>query len=125
MPRTRGSRKRSAAHPPSHASTFPSNSSDALNEFFKDRDGFAHDPSNPAWKEFRRLAHYLEWNNEEKNAQRENFKDVLAQTFNYMYGTDVNSSESWTALCRVLQITPVPEGLHACRKVGIFAAVAS
>ncbi|KAG6867588.1 hypothetical protein C0993_000809 [Termitomyces sp. T159_Od127] len=124
MPRTRGGRKRGAAHQQSHASTFPANSSvsslpsriDALNEFFDDRNGFVHDPSNPVWKEFDRLAHHLHWNKKKKKVQRENFKDVLAKTFNYMYGTDVNSLKSWTALCHVLQITPVPEELHACRE---------
>ncbi|KAG6860673.1 hypothetical protein C0995_008740 [Termitomyces sp. Mi166 len=86
-------------------------------EYFQDRGGFSYNPSKPAWTEFRRLARYLDWSEEEEAQEKEDFRDVLAQTFNYMYGTDENSLESWTALCHVLRITPAPEGLNACREV--------
>ncbi|KAG6868380.1 hypothetical protein C0993_003904 [Termitomyces sp. T159_Od127] len=114
MPRTGGSRNRNRGA--ARQGTLPANPDDALNEFFENRDGFSHNPSNPVWKEFRRLARYLHWTREEIATQKEYFKDVLVQTFNHMYGTDENSLESWTALCHVLQIAPVPEGLHACRE---------
>ncbi|KNZ77607.1 hypothetical protein J132_04974 [Termitomyces sp. J132] len=88
----------------------------ALGDFFQDRSGFSHNPFNPAWKEFHRLARYLQWDKEEKAAEKQAFKDVLVKTFNVTYGTDENSLESWKALCRSLRITPVPEKLKACRE---------
>lgn len=69
--------------------------------------------------EFYRMCDFFNWDkdDEEKKEARNLLKDALTQQFNSIYGTEVNSIESWQNLCRVLGITPIPEGLHACREV--------
>ncbi|KAF5385118.1 hypothetical protein D9615_000898 [Tricholomella constricta] len=102
-----------------HSITYtPSSSTNTLDEFFDGYaySGFSYDPNKPAWDEFHRMARFLHWGKEKKAEERESFKDALVQAFNGIYGTDENNLESWQTLCRVLSITPLPEGLEACRE---------
>ncbi|KAG5651216.1 hypothetical protein H0H81_009465, partial [Sphagnurus paluster] len=84
--------------------------------------GFVYDPTEPAWDEFYRLSDMLEWDRDMKSIQRNVFKDALVQAFNAIYGTDENDMASWQNLCSVLHVTPMPEGLTACREAvrGIY-----
>jgi hypothetical protein len=90
-----------------------------LDEFFSQYPTFDYDPSEPVMSEFYRMCDFFDWDKDdfEKTEARGLLKDALTQQFNSIYGTDVNSIESWQTLCRVLGIAPMPEGLHACRGV--------
>jgi hypothetical protein len=69
--------------------------------------------------EFYRMCDLFGWqrDDEEKEKARELLKDALTQQFNDMYGTDVDDIRSWQNLCRILEIVPIPDALHACREV--------
>lgn len=43
----------------------------------------------------------------------------MSQTFNKIYGTEVDDLISWQKLCAVLQIHPMPGGLKACQDVSM------
>jgi len=64
------------------------------------------------------MCDFFQWDKEdfEKQEARGLLKDALTQQFNSIYGTDVDSIQSWQTLCQVLRIVPMPEGLHACRE---------
>jgi hypothetical protein len=70
-------------------------------------------------KEFSRLKKLNGWKdgNGEYDEARKRFADALAEDFNSMYGTDIDNLDHWHALCHILGIDPVPEGISACRKV--------
>ncbi|KAG6864708.1 hypothetical protein C0991_007747 [Blastosporella zonata] len=86
-----------------------------LEAFFDNRDGFAYDPSMPAWDEFNRLGRYLSWSRQQSFEERSAFKDALVRSFNDIYGTDENDLANWATLCHILDITPIPENLDGCR----------
>ncbi|RDB14552.1 hypothetical protein Hypma_016592 [Hypsizygus marmoreus] len=90
-------------------------SSNHLQAFFDGYPEFTYNPSNPATSEFNRMARLLQWSQYERNENKDYFKDALVKEFNTIYGTDENSLESWQTLCRVLNITPVPETLKTLR----------
>jgi hypothetical protein len=54
---------------------------------------------------------------DEREEAREHFKDAITQQFNGTYGTDVDDISSWWNLCKVLDISPIPDALEACRDV--------
>ncbi|KAF8079346.1 hypothetical protein FPV67DRAFT_1444489 [Lyophyllum atratum] len=93
-------------------------SENPLDEFFKSysETGFTYNANQPVWKEFYRMVDDLGWDDEEKDEEREAFKDALVQAFNSTYGTDENDLESWQSLCLVLNIVPIPEELRSCRE---------
>jgi hypothetical protein len=70
-------------------------------------------------KEFSRLKQLNGWRDRDREYReaRERFADALAADFNATYGTDMNCLENWHALCHVIGIDPIPEGISACRKV--------
>lgn len=70
-------------------------------------------------KEFYRMCDSFGWqpDDEEKARARQGFKDAMVQQFNSIYGSDASDISSWYKLCQVLRISPIPEGLEACRKV--------
>jgi hypothetical protein len=73
-------------------------------------------------KEFSRLKQLNGWRDRDREYReaRERFADALAADFNATYGTDMNSLENWHALCHVIGIDPIPEGISACRKVRVW-----
>ena len=56
-------------------------------------------------------------NKEERKAASEEFKVVMSQEFNVMYGTEVDDITSWQVMCGVLGINPIPQDLGACQDV--------
>ncbi|KAG6919876.1 hypothetical protein DXG01_015584 [Tephrocybe rancida] len=88
----------------------------ALDAFFEHHDGFEYDSSQPAWNEFKRLARRNDWDGVQRTQQRDEFKGALVHAFNATYGTDEDSLDLWMKLCRVIGITPLPQGLRACRE---------
>ncbi|RDB30243.1 hypothetical protein Hypma_007080 [Hypsizygus marmoreus] len=87
-----------------------------LVEFFDNYSLFTYDPTDSATSEFYRMCDLYDWDEEEKGDAKENFRDALVQQFNATYGTDENDLDSWHTLCTVLDITPLPEDLDACRE---------
>jgi hypothetical protein len=61
------------------------------------------------------------WDDEdfEMRQARRKFKSAMVQQFNQVYGTDEGDMLSWQALCRILNIEPIPEDLKECRKVSV------
>lgn len=64
------------------------------------------------------------WKRDKNNISQERAEayellhDAMTKQFNEMYGTDADSLMSWQGLCRVLDISPIPENLQECREVG-------
>ncbi len=71
------------------------------------------------------MCRFFEWGryDDERQEARELFQNALTQEFNKIYGTDVNKLASWQALCRVLEISPVPDELKECRAVSHFIII--
>jgi len=51
----------------------------------------------------------------ERHAAYELLRDAMAKQFNEIYG-DADSLDAWQDLCRVLDISPIPEDLKECRE---------
>lgn len=80
---------------------------------------FYYNPAAGVMAEFYRMCFIFGWQQYDNQARQKAhnlLKDALTQEFNYIYGTDADCIESWERLCRILHITPMPEGLHACRE---------
>jgi hypothetical protein len=87
-----------------------------IEEFFANYSPeFEYLRTNTATYEYRRLCRILLRDDREKAWM--DFRDALVLEFNKIYGTDENDLGSWQALCRVLDIVPVPTTLRECRQV--------
>ncbi|KAJ6545454.1 hypothetical protein B0H19DRAFT_284131 [Mycena capillaripes] len=51
----------------------------------------------------------------EADAARAGFRLAMVRTFNDLFGTDVDDLKNWQSFCTVLEISPVPTKLRACR----------
>ncbi|KDQ53382.1 hypothetical protein JAAARDRAFT_137257, partial [Jaapia argillacea MUCL 33604] len=89
-----------------------------LDDFFASYPAFTFDSSKPVMQEFGRMCREYRWGryDPERDEVYNRFKDALTQQFNAIYGTDVDDINSWRNLCQVLLISPIPEGLKACRQ---------
>lgn len=97
-----------------------------LEEFFEKFPAFRYNPSAPVTAQFHSLCNDFLRGNDKRNlrkAARTEFKNVLSQTFNSTYGTEVKDLESWQKLCSVLEIVPMPKTLGACRDVRMPSAI--
>ena len=90
-----------------------------LQRFFARYPSFPFDPFAPANIQFGDLRCHFGWGREDEEWQRAkcDYKDALVHEFNQIYGTNENDIQSWHALCRVLGLYPIPQGLNACREV--------
>ncbi|KDN35284.1 hypothetical protein RSAG8_11719, partial [Rhizoctonia solani AG-8 WAC10335] len=90
-----------------------------LSAFFENYSSFDYDRSKPVMSEFYRMCDRFGWerDNEEREDARDNLRDAMVQEFNAIYGTDHESLAAWQSLCRVLNLTNVPNKLEACRQV--------
>jgi len=88
-----------------------------LDEFFANYPTFSYDPSESVMLEFYRMCDFFNWDkdDQEKKDARELLAAAMSKQFNDIYGTDVRGVDSWRKLCQVLGMTPIPEGLEACR----------
>ncbi|TDL15743.1 hypothetical protein BD410DRAFT_902445 [Rickenella mellea] len=89
-----------------------------LDEFFARYNQFtSYNPSAPAISEFYRLCDFFGWKKDssKRKKARERFRDALTQEFNEIYGTDAHRLPSWQALCRILDISPIPDDLEVCQ----------
>ncbi|KIJ63549.1 hypothetical protein HYDPIDRAFT_112992 [Hydnomerulius pinastri MD-312] len=89
-----------------------------LRAFFAKYPSFAYDTSNSSSKEYYRLCEELHWDREDVDRflAYEEFKNALVKQFNMIYGTDESSLHAWRNICEAINISPVPEGLNACRQ---------
>jgi hypothetical protein len=63
------------------------------------------------------MCYFFEWDRDDAEDAREDFKAAMVKQFNDIYGTDPDNLESWQKLCHVLNIEPIPTHLAACREV--------
>jgi len=89
--------------------------------FFARYPTFKYSPSASAVKEFDRMCKQFHWKRDkdtpspERHAAYELLRDAMAKQFNEIYG-DADSLNAWQDLCRVLDISPIPENLKECRE---------
>ncbi|KAL5635320.1 hypothetical protein ACGC1H_004191 [Rhizoctonia solani] len=90
-----------------------------LRVFFERYPSFDYDSSKPVMAEFYRMCDRFGWerDDEDREEARDNLKDAMVQEFNAIYGTDLESLAAWQSLCRVLNLTDVPDKLEACRRL--------
>ncbi|KJA16359.1 hypothetical protein HYPSUDRAFT_193198 [Hypholoma sublateritium FD-334 SS-4] len=86
-----------------------------LAAFFNEYHGFRYDPTESASSEFHRLCALKEWDRDEREDSREQYRRALIQQFNLNYGTDVNALDSWHLLCTYIGIDPVPDTVEECK----------
>ncbi|EUC59456.1 autophagic vacuole formation-like protein, putative [Rhizoctonia solani AG-3 Rhs1AP] len=69
--------------------------------------------------EFYRMCDRFGWerDDEDREEARDLLKDAMVHEFNAIYGTDHESLAAWQSLCRVLNLTNVPDKLEACRRL--------
>jgi hypothetical protein len=99
----------------------PSNVESYLQQFFSQYPGFRFDPNLPSTEQFRTMCRLKGWNSSERKDAYEGFADAMSQSFNNMYGTEVQDLWSWQTLCMVLEIEPVPNRLEECQDVSTVA----
>ncbi|KAJ7673230.1 hypothetical protein DFH06DRAFT_58938 [Mycena polygramma] len=87
-----------------------------LEAFFANYPRFHDDPISPVSAQYE---HGTVKSERESKAAREatyaGYQPAMARTFAEIFGEDVNDLSNWQSLCRVLEIDPVPQNLHACR----------
>ena len=90
-----------------------------LIDFFAQYPKFSYDPSNGVMQEFWRLCNNNGWkkNDRMREDARDALRDAIAQQFNAIYGTDLDSIDSWHTLCNVVGIDPTPDTPEKCRTV--------
>lgn len=87
--------------------------------FFSSYPEFTYNPTQPIMKEFYRMCNTYGWGpyDSEKTEARDGVRDAIAQTFNAIYGTDMNDLRSWHNLFHAIHIDPLPENIQSCREV--------
>ncbi|KAJ1309478.1 hypothetical protein OPQ81_006253 [Rhizoctonia solani] len=90
-----------------------------LKIFFEKYPLFDYDSSKPVMSEFYRMCDQFGWerDDEERDEARDDLKEALVQEFNTIYGTDQESIVAWQSLCRVLNLSNVPDQLEPCRQL--------
>lgn len=93
-----------------------------LEDFFAGYSGFEWDSTQPIKTEFDRLCRFFGWNREDaaRDEAYRGLQDAMVQTFNAIYGTDLNDLGSWHNLCRVVYIDPLPDDVQTCRDVSFL-----
>lgn len=105
--------------PPSTQTLTQSQPHTHLEEFFSQYTDFQYDSTQPTMSQFDNLCEDHKWKNgDNRKAQaRQKLQNAIAQQFNAIYGSDLENVENWIHLCNILRITPVPDGLEACKEV--------
>lgn len=83
-----------------------------MSEFLRMCKEYGWEDSNPKMHEARKRAL-----KKERKKAKQGIKEALTLQFNARCGTDVNDPSAWQNLCRVLQLSSVPEDLDSCREV--------
>ncbi|KAJ6509623.1 hypothetical protein DFH09DRAFT_1198974 [Mycena vulgaris] len=99
-----------------------------LEQFFARYPRFQYDPSAPVSAQYQAMCRKYgflrprtnSWEAKfeqelEADAARVGFRLAMVWTFNDLFGTDVDDLKNWQSFCTVLDISPVPTKLLACR----------
>ncbi|KAJ4005955.1 hypothetical protein NW752_001201 [Fusarium irregulare] len=89
---------------------------DHIDQFFAEYPEFDYNSSNPIWTEFYRMSDSFDWDSDDEEDAKREFKAAMVKQFNDIYGTDPDNLQNWQKLCHVLNIEPVPSRLGQCRQ---------
>lgn len=84
--------------------------------FFAKYPEFDYMRDKPLWDEFVRMGQHFKWQGQERTQLKSDFRDALVEEFNYVYGTDESSLESWAKLCQAMGLS-APKTLKEAHKV--------
>ncbi|KAJ4229912.1 hypothetical protein NW759_003278 [Fusarium solani] len=84
--------------------------------FFAKYSEFDYMGDKPLWDEFVRMGQHFKWQGPKKAQVKNDFRDALVEEFNYVYGTDESSLESWGKLCQAMGLC-APKTLKEAHKV--------
>lgn len=89
----------------------------ALISFFQqyEDEDFQYDVTMPATQQLKQLSQNM--TSQEVKAARNKFGRALAKQFTQTFGDELDSLESWQALCRAVSIDPVPDTLEEAQVV--------
>jgi len=104
---------------PSARYELPANINFYLEQFFREYPAFNFHSSAPVSAQFTSLCNSQGWgrHTKERKVAYRAYGDALSQTFNDVYGTEVDDLRSWQTLCEVIEIKPVPNVLKDCQDV--------
>ncbi|EEU46605.1 uncharacterized protein NECHADRAFT_79369 [Fusarium vanettenii 77-13-4] len=84
--------------------------------FFAKYPKFDYMRDKPLWNEFHRMVEHFKWQGAERGHFKSEFRDALVEEFNYVYGTDEGSLESWDKLCQAMGLS-APKTLKEAHKI--------
>ncbi|KAM6527015.1 hypothetical protein FSOLCH5_003090 [Fusarium solani] len=84
--------------------------------FFAKYSEFDYMRDKPLWDEFVRMGQHFKWQGPKKAQVKNDFRDALVEEFNYVYGTDESSLESWAKLCQAMGLC-APKTLKEAHKI--------
>lgn len=96
-----------------------------LQAFFAKYPTFDYDSTTSVAAEYQRLRKHFGWKNLKTqddprraaaDRAKHQYQDALTLQFGATYGTE-DKLENWQRLCEVLEVSPIPDDLSACRKV--------
>ena len=90
-----------------------------LDTFFAQYPEFDYRQNASSTGEFYRMCDFFDWDRDDPDRQdaHDDFKTALVQQFNSLYGTEVDSLESWQGLSVALDIVPLPDNVSEAKKV--------
>ena len=108
-------------NPVTHTSQlFPQNSAATfITAFFAEYPEFDYDSTAPVTQEYRRLTQESDWaprSRDEKKAKSA-FGEAMGKQFASFYGSSIHDIKAWKALCKALNVYPIPETIAECRDV--------
>jgi hypothetical protein len=102
----------------------------ALTKFFEqyEDDEFQYDCMMPPSQEFKRLTQHIEekepnnyHSNKEIKTAKSKFGKALTTQFTQSFGDELDSLDSWQALCRAVHMDPVPDTLEEAQIVRLHS----
>lgn len=94
-----------------------------IRKFFAKYPVFRYDGNQPILAQFYTMCALLQWNTDDP--EREDaivgLHGAVANTFDMIYGTDVDDLSAWQKLHMALYDGPVPETLNDCRDVSCLS----
>ena len=91
-----------------------------MDAFFAEYSDYSFDPMRPIVEQFKRMARELHFGEIKTKEAREDLRGAMVLDFNDVFGVDENDLESWQRLCRLLQVSPIPDNIDECHAVCSF-----
>jgi hypothetical protein len=108
----------SSTHQYEHDDAPPPASQAPISGFFSQRPDFPYDPSQSTMSQYQKLKKKeTDMPSHAFRRMQQGFHDSIAEAFNLVYGTDVNSLEAWHKLCTLLGCWNIPDNVEACKRV--------